>query len=73
MPVRHILLHRPSFLFDCFVKIGQLAKIFWANGLPPPLAKNSPYAYGDGCVFLVCVTRLSDIRDVAKIKQAKRK
>ena len=24
-------------------------------------------------VFLVCVTRLSDIRDVAKIKQAKRK
>ena len=34
MPVRPILLHRPSFLFDCFV-----------NGLPPPLAKNSPYAY----------------------------
>ena len=26
---------------------GQLAKIFWTNGLPPPhlLAKNSPYAY----------------------------
>ena len=26
----------PSFLFDCFVKFGQLARIFWANGLPPP-------------------------------------
>ena len=45
MPVRPILLHRPSILFDCSVKIGQLANIFWANGLPPPLAKNSPYAY----------------------------
>ena len=21
-------------------------RLFWANGLPPPLAKNSPYAYG---------------------------
>ena len=20
-------------------------RLFWANGLPPPLAKNSPYAY----------------------------
>ena len=26
----------PSFLFDSFVKIGQLARFFWANGLPPP-------------------------------------
>ena len=26
----------PSFLFDCFVKIWQLARFFWANGLPPP-------------------------------------
>ena len=26
----------PSFLFDSFVKIGTVAKIFWANGLPPP-------------------------------------
>ena len=25
--------------------LGKRAKIFWANGLPPPLAKNSPYAY----------------------------
>ena len=39
----------PSFLFDSFVKIGTVAKIFWANGLPPlpppPPAKNFPYAY----------------------------
>ena len=35
----------PSFLFDSFVKIGQLARFFGANGLPPPLAKNFPYAY----------------------------
>ena len=26
--------------------LGKRAKIFWANGLPPPLTKNSPYAYG---------------------------
>ena len=26
-------------------KFGQLARFFWANGLPPPLAKNFPYAY----------------------------
>ena len=25
--------------------LGNLQKFFWANGLPPPLAKNSPYAY----------------------------
>ena len=25
---------------------GQLARIFWANGSPPPVAKNCPYAYG---------------------------
>ena len=39
----------PSFLFvdDCCAKIGQLAIIFWANGLPPPLSKNCPYAYDD--------------------------
>ena len=36
----------PRFLSTVrFVKIGQLAKIFWANGLPPPLAKKFPYAY----------------------------
>ena len=48
MRVRPMLLHRPSFLFDCFVKIWANCKNFWANGLPPPpppLAKNSPYAY----------------------------
>ena len=25
--------------------LSNLQKKFWANGLPPPLAKNSPYAY----------------------------
>ena len=28
--------------------LGQLERFFWANGLPPPLAKNFPYAY-DHC------------------------
>ena len=37
----------PSFLFDSFVKIWATCECFWANGLPPPLAKNFPYAYGD--------------------------
>ena len=35
----------PSFLFDSFVKIWGTCDMFWANGLPPPLAKNFPYAY----------------------------
>ena len=26
--------------------LGNLQKVFWVNGLPPPLAKNSPCAYG---------------------------
>ena len=36
MPVRPMLLHRPSFLFDSFVKIWATWKNVWANGLPPP-------------------------------------
>ena len=48
MPVRPLLLHRMALvsfrLYDS-EKFGQLARIFWANGLPPPLAKNFPYAY----------------------------
>ena len=33
--------------FQLFCKtLGHLREFFWANGLPPPLAKNSPYAYG---------------------------
>ena len=46
----------PSFIFDSFVKIGTVAKIFWANGLPPlPLspAKKFPYAY----VFIASSSR----------------
>ena len=34
-----------SFLFEFFGKIWALARIFWANGLPPSLAKNCPYTY----------------------------
>ena len=48
MPVRPLLLHRMALVsFRLYVseKFGQLARIFWANGLPPPLAKNFPYAY----------------------------
>ena len=37
----------PSFLFDSFVQIWATCESFWANGLPPPLAENFPYAYGD--------------------------
>ena len=33
--------------FQLFCKnLGHLREFFWANGLPPPLAKNFPYAYG---------------------------
>ena len=47
MPVRPILLHGPSFLSTVLQNFGQLGRIFWASGLPPPLAKNCPYAYGE--------------------------
>ena len=35
MPVRPLLLHR----------MALVSFRLWANGLPPPLAKNFPYAY----------------------------
>ena len=35
----------PLFVFYSFVKIWATCEIFWANDLPPPLAKNFPYAY----------------------------
>ena len=35
----------PRFFSTVSQKFGQLARIFWANSLPPPLAKNCPYAY----------------------------
>ena len=50
MPVRPLLLYRmalASFRLYDSEKFGQLARIFWANGLPPPLAKNFPYAYAE--------------------------
>ena len=48
--MRPLLLHRValvSFRLYVSAKFGQLARIFWAKGLPPPLAKNFPYAYDD--------------------------
>ena len=54
MPVRPLLLHRMALVsFRLYVseKFGQLARIFWANGLPPPLAKNFPYAYANPADF----------------------
>ena len=36
----------PHFFTILSEKFGQLARFFWANGLPPPLAKSFPYAYG---------------------------
>ena len=44
MPVRPLLLHRMALVsFRLYVseKFGQLARIFWANGLPPPWQKIS--------------------------------
>ena len=35
----------PRFCSAVLYKFGQLARIFWANGLPPHLAKNFPFAY----------------------------
>ena len=41
-----LLQYGPRFSFRLFrKKFGQLARCFWANGFPPPLAKNFPYAY----------------------------
>ena len=46
MPGRPTLLqYGPDFFTILSEKFGQLARFFWANGLPPPLAKNFPYAY----------------------------
>ena len=58
MPVRPLLLHRMALvsfrLYDS-EKFGQLARIFWANGLPPPLAKNFPYAYALFSLFALLI------------------
>ena len=39
----------PRFCSTVLQKFGQLARIIWANGLPPPPppTKNCPYAYDD--------------------------
>ena len=41
-----LLQYGPHFFSTLSEKFGQLARFFWANGLPHPLAKNFPYAYG---------------------------
>ena len=56
----------PSFLFDSFVKIWELARCFWANCLPPPLAKNFPYAY----VHVLSTFSTIKVTVVAKIMQS---
>ena len=46
LPGRPMLLqYGPHFFSTLSGKFGQLERFFWANGLPPPLAKNFPYAY----------------------------
>ena len=61
MPLRPMLLHRMALVsFRLFCKnlgnlqefFGQLARILWANCLPPPVAKNSPYAYGNNLLAI---------------------
>ena len=42
-----LLQYGPHFFSTLSEKFGQLARFFWANGLPPPLAKNFPYAYDE--------------------------
>ena len=46
-----LLQYGPHFFSTLSEKFGQLARFFWANGLPPPLAKNFPYAYEGGFSF----------------------
>ena len=57
----------PSFLFDCFVKFGQLARIFWANGLPPPLAENCPYAYAKRFAVITTFKSISVKKKVSAV------
>ena len=62
MPVRPTLLHRIALVsFLLFRKnLGNLGEFFWANGLPPPLAKNCPYAYDEkGNLFAYLVLEIT--------------
>ena len=54
-----LLPYGPHFFTILSEKFGQLARFFWANGLPPPLAKNFPYAYARDS--LSCATRSLDL------------
>ena len=49
-----LLHHMALFSVRLFCKnLGNLQEFFWANGLPPPLAKNCPYAYVSTMAFNV--------------------
>ena len=45
MSVRPVVVIRPSFLSDSFVKIWATCEIFWGKWFTAPPAKNFPYAY----------------------------
>ena len=72
MPGRPMLLqYGPHFFSTLSWSFGQLARCFWANGLPPPPGKNFPYAYvvnantnfSLGHVsYVVSFLRLSDVK-----------
>ena len=57
--------------------LGNLRDFFWANGLPPPLAKNFPYAYVDewwtmGPNWLSIAWLFSRIRDWSSTDRLRR-
>ena len=41
------------FFSTVLYKFGKLARMFWANRLPPPLAENCPYAYVCWCTLVL--------------------
>ena len=52
MPVRPMLLHRPSFLFDCFVKIWATCKLFLGKWFTAPPGKKLPVRlWYDSCTI----------------------
>ena len=55
---------------------GQLARIFWANGSPPPVAKNCPYAYGLKELYLLVIpvyTVQCDVCEQTSVSQSSSK
>ena len=62
MLVRPMLLHRMALVsVRLFCKnLGNLQEFFWANGLPPPVEKNCPYAYVCNSHIPSCFWRVSE-------------